>query len=144
MTTATTHFCWVKAVPLETADTTEDIRAQRLREALRMPGIKAPPPPDDRRRDPHECGVIIRGGNTNPPPSGNNLMAIPEEGRPPSGARWTAVSYAPGADIPAEAPVQTLVFQPVAGDRCAAARWRLDHPDWFADAAAVSLLAHEI
>lgn len=144
MTTATTHLCWVKAVPLDTTDTTEDIRAQRLREALRMPGIKAPPAPADSRQPPHECGITVRGGNTNPPPAGNNVMAMPEVGQPPSGVRWTAVSYAPGADIPAEAPVLTLAFQPVAGDRCAAAQWRLDNPDWFRDAVAVSLLGHQI
>lgn len=143
MTTPTTHLCWVKAVLLDTTDTTEDIRAQRLHDALRMPGIKAPPPPPDRRPVPHECGISTKGGNTNPPPSGNNLMAMPEVGGAPSGARWTAVSYAPGADIPAEAPVLTLAFQPIAGDRCAAAQWRLDNPGWFRDAVAVSLLGHE-
>lgn len=143
MTTPTTHLCWVKAVLLDVTDTTEDIRAQRLQEALRMPGIKAPPPPADRRQEPHECGISVRGGNTNPPPSGNNLMAIPEVGGASSGVRWTAVSYAPGADISPEAPVLTLVFQPVAGDRCAAAQWRLANPDWFRDAVAVSLLGHE-
>lgn len=142
MTTPIERFCWVKTVRLDRTDTTGALRAERLAEVLRLPGIKAPPPPDGKFPTPHECAGIPKGGNTNPP-SRLHFRPMPEANSKGDTRHWCAVSYAPGADITAEEPVLALAFQPVAGDRCAAVTWRLENPEWFSDAFAVSLLSQE-
>jgi hypothetical protein len=139
------RFCWVKAVlQPPPCDAVQDPGVPWTLACA--DGSSMPPPPSPAKLV-DARGIKLSGSGT-PPPDQTMMPKIPASANAQSSQGgtddfWRVASFAPGAEVPDSAPVMTLAFLPMVGSHAEVREWRRKHPEWFADAVAVSLLSYE-